>query len=111
MDQLSFDLDGGEERKKSGMGHAADVRARVLGVAVDFAYRIARERGEVTADDVYRVLIARGIDPMELGNAAGSIFRGPGFEFTGRWKKSVRISNHARQNRIWRLAEEKPNDR
>ncbi|HTF61190.1 MAG TPA: hypothetical protein VK638_00615, partial [Edaphobacter sp.] len=101
----TFDLVAGEERKEAGIALASDRRAGVWGVALDTARRIARERGEVTADDVYRSLIAQGMDPLELGNAAGSIFRSKDFEFTGRWKKSKRISNHARQNRVWRLRE------
>ena len=38
--------------------------------------------------------------PELMGNAAGSLFRGNEFQFTGQWKRSERISNHARVIRM-----------
>ena len=60
--------------------------------------------GTVTMDTVSLEMQARGLHPEMLGNAAGSVFRGKDWRFTGRWEKSARVSNHARVNRVWELA-------
>jgi hypothetical protein len=98
-----FDISEGEQRKESGIEFAATLRATLLQRAREAAYAIASECGEVTADDVFLRLEAQGFDASQLGNAAGSMFRGDVFEFTGHWRKSQRVSNHAHQNRVWRL--------
>lgn len=98
--QSTFNFELAEGFKADGMLAAAYRREDVLVVARTIAIEVCRRKGEVTADDVYREMIRRGIEPSELGNAAGSLFR-VGFVFTGRWKKSVRVSNHARMNRVW----------
>jgi hypothetical protein len=58
--------------------------------------------GECTADDVQRVLIEQGISPHALGNAAGSLFRGGDWEWTGRRVKSARVHAHANELKVWR---------
>jgi len=98
--QFNFDLTAGELAKEQGMSQAEEASnsidaARLIAVAV------AKSRGSVTADDVQRELVRLGLDP--LGASAGSLFRGSEWEFTGRWVKSERVSNHARVNRVWRL--------
>lgn len=99
--QLQFNLAAAEQHKQSGMVAAALSKADLLEYAVELAERIARSTGDVTADDVNALLIAQGRG--SLGNAAGSLFRGKQWQFTGQWRTSTRVSNHARQNRVWRL--------
>jgi hypothetical protein len=36
----------------------------------------------------------------DLGNAAGSVFRGKEWRFTGRYIKSSRVSRHANENKL-----------
>ena len=100
-----FNLFEGEVQKEQGITRAMWSRSDLLDEARRIAYDIARQRGEVTYDDVYREMLARGLHPEEMGNAAGSVFRDPTvFVFTGHWVKSARITNHARVNRVWTLA-------
>jgi hypothetical protein len=96
-----FDLPEGERRKELGMAHSRFTHEEVLLLARAIAKLHAFRHGTVTADDVQKELIKRGLPP--LGNAAGSLFRGDQWEFTGQWVKSHRVTNHARQNRTWRL--------
>jgi hypothetical protein len=51
---------------------------------------------------VFAEMEENGLRPDLLGNAWGSIFRGKEWECIG-WRKSTRVSNHARAIRIWRL--------
>lgn len=105
---LNFDLNEGERRKEEGLALAALSRKQLLELARLCAVRIARERGVVSFDDVFFAMVEEGIDPLPLGNAAGCVFRGKQFVFTGHWEKSRRVSNHARVNRVWRLASDQP---
>ena len=100
MSTEEFNLPEGEELRDEGMGLAAGNRAETLQIARKIARYIGRRQRLVSADDVQRIMIAHGLG--HLGNAAGSLFRGDEWEFTGQWTKSERVSNHARQNRIWR---------
>lgn len=104
-DQLTFDFSAARERRERGIAEAEVSRAEVLELARRIAVRLAESREDrtVTADDVQRELIAQGYGPAALGNAAGSIFRGRRWVFTGRWRASERVSNHGHQNRIWQL--------
>lgn len=97
-----FDLFEGLRQKEKGMALAADNRAGHLSIARSIAVRLAAQSPSrtVCADDVQRELIELGID---LGPAAGSIFRGREWAWDGQWKKSARVSNHARMLRVWRL--------
>ena len=101
--KLQFDLAEGERRKEEGIALALTRRKTVLEAARRIALRVASQHGEVTSDDVVEKLRDEGFDPLELGNASGSVFRGKEFIFTGRWKKSRRVSNHASDLRIWTL--------
>jgi hypothetical protein len=72
-------------------------------MARDIARQLARRIPDgITADDVQQALAILGYEL--LGNAAGGIFRGREWVFTGRWRKSARVTNHGHQNRVWRLA-------
>jgi hypothetical protein len=90
----------GQSRAETAWG-----REDVLDLGRELARRLALERKdrEVTADDVQLQLQGLGFGPGALGNAAGSLFVGPEWQFTGLWRKSERASNHAHQNRVWRL--------
>jgi hypothetical protein len=105
QEELSFDLAEGERLRDAGIAQAQDAfsRRNLIIAARQIALRIASERGCVTADDVYAEMEKQNLDPELLGNAAGSLFRGKEFVFFGEWKKSSRVSNHARMNRVWHL--------
>lgn len=102
-EESEFNLPEGEGRREEGMALARHNRARTLHVARMIARYLGRKQHLVSADDVQRLMIQYGQGP--LGNAAGSLFRGDEWEFTGEWTKSSRVSNHAHQNRIWRYTE------
>jgi hypothetical protein len=99
-----FDLNEGRHRKEVGMSDAENnpKRAEGLALAREIAFNLARQYGEVSADMVGTVL-KRDHDIDSLGPAAGSIFKGDEWEFTGERKKSVRVTNHSRELKIWRL--------
>jgi hypothetical protein len=101
--QTEFDLPKGLIRKEVGIERASSIREEALEYAKAIAYEIAMGRvsRECTIDDVQRVLMPENI---KLGMAAGAVFRDKGvWEFTGRYAKSPRVSNHARHNKIWRV--------
>ena len=103
--ELTFDLAEGEHCRDAGIDQAADAfcRRNMIVAAREIASKIASTRGSVTADDVFMEMERRNLNPELLGNAAGSLFRGKEFVFFGEWKKSARVSNHARMNRVWHL--------
>jgi len=100
-----FDIVEGEKAKKGGMTAAAWSRSDLLTEARAVAHDLAivRATREVHADDVNREMKRRGIPFEELGPAAGSIFKTGNWIFTGKRVKSARISNHARELKVWRL--------
>jgi hypothetical protein len=100
-----FDLNEGNRLRVTGSILARDSRSELFAIARGLAVNLAREHGTVSYDDVYREMVASGMSPELMGNAAGSLFRGNEFQFTGQWKRSERISNHARVIRVWRLAQ------
>lgn len=99
----AFDRIESERLKREGMKQAADNSAS-LGYARMVAKHIAFTRRPyiVTADDVGAELERRGYSG-NLGPAAGSLFKGPEWEFTGQRIRSTRKSNHARELKVWRL--------
>ena len=104
MDTMRLDLmvkamNEGERLKREGMKLAADKRPDDLLIARDIAKMLCRAYGTVTADQVQERLDKR----IDLGNAAGSIFKGGAFTWTGEYVKSVRRSRHAGLIRVWRL--------
>ena len=100
-----FDLEAGTEEKEKGMAEAAGnpSRAEVLEVARYYAAVIARRRPDrwITADDVQQAIMRHGYSPDQVGPAAGSLFRGKAWRFTGHWLPSARASNHGRMVRVW----------
>jgi hypothetical protein len=98
-----FDPEGGKTAKRDGMELAAENRETDLDIARRVAKSLAIGHPErlCQADQVGRVLKARyGI--TSLGPAAGSIFKGREWEFTGQRVLSARTTNHARELKVWR---------
>jgi len=96
-----FDKWSSERAKTVGKTIAAEAQPTNLELAQD----IAREMGllgEVNADDVGRVLLQRH-SIKSLGGAAGSIFSGDDWKWTGKFVKSTRTKNHSRLLMVWRL--------
>ena len=95
---IAFDPLRGQQLKDEGMARAALARAGALADARRLAVRIALGRASqtATADDVARSY-------PDLGPAAGSLFKGRDWVWTGEWAASRRASNHRRHNRVWRL--------
>src|ERR1700739_3628639 len=105
-DAAIFDGEEGEHRRSEGMDIAAVSRKHVLHLArhACVVAATAREARTATADDAQKWLIDQGYSSDYLGNAAGSLFTDKNtWEFTGRWVRSQRVSNHGHQNRVWRL--------
>lgn len=98
-----FDAIQSAELKTLGMAQAADRKASLLRHAREIAVSIARVKGTVCADGVYRKLIEGGISELALGNSAGSLFTDGRFEWTGRFNKSTRTIGHGNLQRIWKL--------
>jgi hypothetical protein len=98
-----FDAVEAQRRKEVGMARAASARPALLSAAREIAFMIAERRGEVHMDDVVRTMLACGHDPAELGNAAGSVFRG--MAWTGKMLPSQRASTHGRWIKVWALPE------
>lgn len=90
-------------RKDEGMALAASAKPELLAAARTIAREIVALHGEVHMDQVAQEMERRGLDPVALGPAAGSVFKGTDWEFAGRFVKSDRITNHSRLLRVWRL--------
>lgn len=105
MNQLPlFDGKRARAAKARGMAKAAAHHNELLEIARDVAESIARSGdGTVNIDEVAVDMIHMGLNPDDLGNAAGSVFKGNQWEFTGERVKSTKVSSHAREIKIWRL--------
>ena len=97
-----FDLqEEAQKRKKEGMEKAARNRKRLLEVARDCAEEMSCY-GNCTSDHVAGAMERSGYRYESLGNAAGSIFRGKEWVFTGHMVPSQRPSSHGRMIMVWR---------
>lgn len=103
FDRVTFSQELAEEARILGMRSAALSKKEVLASAQHAVRMMALSRSSrtATADDAAKFLAEAGLEP--LGNAAGSLFKGKDWEFTGCWKASERVSNHKHLNRVWRL--------
>jgi|SRR5262245_31102239 len=99
-----FDLEAGRRLKEEGMQLAAEAGHDILTLARRVAERIARAEGRVDIDVVQEALAGYGFKPGDLGQAAGSVFRGPQWRFV-EFVESRRVGNHARMIRVWELIE------
>ena len=90
-----FSLAEGKRLRDEGIDKATEGREGLLQEARDIARACARysDDGCATVDDVARVFAQRGLDYSLLGNAAGAIFRGKQWLFTGEYIKSARKIN------------------
>lgn len=98
-----FNADRAERLKQFGIALAEANRLEGVELAREIGYQIARRYGTVTADDVRAVFLSIGED--WLGNAAGSVFRDPRFEFAGFTKSRV-VQGHGNTIRRWRIRRE-----
>ena len=89
----------GEDRKNAGMDLAASNKADLLEIARGHARDICKTYGYADADQIAERM--EGYD--RLGPAAGSIFAGSEWEFTGVRIRSTRLKNNARELKRWRL--------
>ena len=91
-----------EQLKEAGMAAAAATRKADLEFARNIAVEIAVQGG-ITADDVGDVyFLQTGRDMAKvLGPATGSLFKTEDFKFTGERRNSKRLSNHARELKVW----------
>ena len=103
--KTTFSREASNAARDKGCYVAATHRHEILTVAkltaIDIA--LADPARECDSDRVYAQMIKDGHDTSQLGPAAGSIFKGGKWEFTGRWKNSERVSNHSAALRVWRL--------
>ena len=98
-----FDEEKAEELKKEGLNRASSTRKDLLIAARSWARWIAERMGEVTIDEVQDMIYRKGMCSQDLGNAAGNVFSGKEWQFTGEWRKSSRSVSHGRMIRVWRL--------
>lgn len=98
-----FNHSEAQRLKEEGMALAADAQADLLTLARAIAVEEAMKhpRRHCHADMVGRELKRRGL-PSSLGHAAGSIFRGDEWEWTGLRIQSQRTTNHGRELKVWR---------
>jgi hypothetical protein len=100
MTRTLFDAIESQELKQAALAKLES--ADVLTMARTLARIHATRYGTVTADIVGRLMKER-YDIATLGPAAGALFRGPEWEFTGQRVLSSRVSNHSREIKVWRL--------
>lgn len=97
-----FDYVESQRLRDEGIEIAAENAGSVVLRVQTIARELGRRQRFVTADDVVREMTVRGINAKELGNGAGSMFRGRDqWRDTGRVVKSVRIAAHARKITVW----------
>lgn len=103
-DATLFDAAESEAAARAGMAQAAENRRSLLafarGLAVELA--LADPERETNADEVQQALAERGISVFALGSAAGSLFTGGDWQWTGKFTKSKRVHAHANLLRTWR---------
>jgi hypothetical protein len=98
-----LNFDASTRLKVRGMAISAGKNNIPLQKARKVAESLALARsGTVTSDDVSRELSRLG-ENGNLGAAAGSIFKTGRWEFTGDRVMSKRITNHAREIKVWKL--------
>ena len=99
MTQTEFNLEAGREARDLGMEIAARNKAWGIAIARREARRIALECGTVNINQVQRAIAGYGVN---LGNAAGSVFKGKEWERVG-FGQADRVRSHARIISVWKL--------
>ncbi len=101
----------GECGKRVGMNAAAGARAGLLGLCREVAASVGDDGRDVTIETVLSEASKRFDVPVShiselLGNAAGSMFKGGGWVFTGRRVRAkLKPESHARELKVWRRSE------
>ena len=98
---VKFNAIESDKAKDRGMKRAA-AKYRHMHYAKQLALFYAEGHGTCNIDVLSRMLEFSRCPP--LGNAAGSVFKGPEWECCG-WVKSKRVSSHSRMIRVWKLKE------
>tara|TARA_E500000305_G_scaffold111692_1_gene126814 strand:- start:3945 stop:4256 length:312 start_codon:yes stop_codon:yes gene_type:complete len=98
-----FDYEKSKIARDTGKQLAAD-NSTLLEKARQIAVEVALMRSDrrCSADDVGVEMQKQGL-PVSLGPAAGSLFRQKHWRFTGDRINSKRVSNHAREIKVWEL--------
>jgi hypothetical protein len=91
----------GEQLKLEGMTRAADNNGMILKLYQSTAERLGRMGYPITIDTVHLELAIYGLGPVDIGNAAGSVFKGKDWERVG-FRKADRFSSHARMLSLWK---------
>ena len=91
-----------EQAKESGMAKAAKNKASLLAYARQLATDHPLARVGITMDEVVAALVEEGKSAHCLGNAAGALFKGDCWEFTGERRKSKRVHAHANELKVWK---------
>lgn len=98
-------LETGKQLRDAGITLACQAKTALLRECREHLKLVARSRfsREASADDAAEYCVQRGLGEHALGNAAGGLFRGGEWVWTGRWIKSTRDHAHANDLRVWRL--------
>lgn len=99
-----FSIPKAERLKQAGMEAAAEARAEALAEAREVAELMGKNRGSdgITMDDVAWAMMDECPDKLkDLGNAAGSVFRGKQWRTYGEFVQSKRWSRHRNAIRVW----------
>jgi hypothetical protein len=97
-----FDYAQSIQERDNGIKTAVSGREEILNRVRSIAKMIAQIRGKITADDVRKEYEYRGGNWSDLGNAAGSIFKGKQWQCVG-FENSTVTTSHARALRVWAL--------
>lgn len=89
-------MSAGTQLKLRGMTLAAAKRNADLECARAYLVKLAQSRPD-------RLVSAEDAVQFNLGNAAGSLFKCPEWEWAGRFKESTVKSRHCGLIRLWRL--------
>jgi hypothetical protein len=103
--EATFDLAEGERRRDAGLKDAENVAGRLTVIkacrAAMVSLALTRTKRTVTSDDAQAWLISTNT-LTHLGNAMGSMFRCPGWQYAGT-AKTKRPEGHARRVSVWRF--------
>lgn len=92
-----------EQARDAGLNQVAGNAQCFVETMRSIARGISRTNGNVSIDDLRDFAERNGIEPHHP-NAWGTIFRERGWYCIGR-KRSRKVSNHAREIRVWRYRE------
>lgn len=97
-----FDAQESAELKEAALAKLDS--ADVLTLARQIAHELARDSDTLTTNaDIVGMEMKERYDIDSIGPAAGALFRGSEWEFTGQRVLSSRKANHAREIKVWRL--------